>query len=383
MQSPNRRYIPAIDHLRAFAALLIFYYHSYLLTYWQLVYNRPADATEWIHTSRFLVAVLLESHTAVSLFLVISGFILTYGSLDSPLKTGVFFVNRALRILPLLFAVTLAGTWIWQQSDLIPFLQRLSPLGGGVDLGPWTGVAWSLAVEAQLYLMFPLIHAALRRGDVGVLVKIVCLTYLLRFAGVAIGASLAGLTYWTTLGHIEQFLAGAVAAWLVKRHPPHRWIGWLTPVWAVGISLILYEYHLLGGFRVEAWWRVFFPSVEAIMWSGLIVCWLEASRVLPSLVSSAVKFLGEISYSIYLLHYPVVFIMVARHWYFSISGTVTLSIIVSATVIYLPVVVFGSWLTYSLIEKPFLDLRRRYVSAPERAVDVDPGFEISLQRAER
>ena len=378
MQSPNRRYLPAIDHLRAFAALLVFYYHAYQLTYWDMVYQRPAGPGEWIHTKRFLMASLLEGHTAVSLFLVISGFILTYGSLDSGLDVKKFFVNRALRILPLLGAVTLIGTWMLQQSDLVGFVQRMTPLGGGLDLGPWTGVAWSLAIEAQLYLMFPFIHAALRRGDVATLAKIVGLTYLLRFAGIAYGVSLVNLTYWTTLGHIEQFLAGALAAWLVRKYPPARWVGWLTPAWVFGISAILFGYHVLGGFTIEAWWRVFFPTVEALMWSGLVVCWLEAARALPALVSKAIGFVGEISYSVYLLHYPVVFIMVSRHSYFKLAGATTLSILLSATVIYLPLVLLGSWLTYTLIEKPFLDLRRRYVPGAAATAATATGAAVSL-----
>ncbi len=362
MQSPNRRYLPAIDHLRALAALLIFYYHAYQLTYWDQVYHRLPTATEWIHSTQFFMATLIEGHTAVSLFLVISGFILTYGSLDSELNVKKFFANRALRILPLLGAVMLIGTWMLNYTDLILFLQRLTPLGGGLDLGPWTGVAWSLAIEAQLYLMFPFIHAALRRGSVSVPLKILALTYLLRLGGLAAGVTLVNLTYWTTLGHIEQFLAGAVAAAVVRRYPPGRWLGWLAPVWVLGIFAVLHEYHLLGGFHVDAWWRIFFPTVEAIMWTGLVVTWLEASRALPAFVSSVIKYVGEISYSIYLLHYPIVFILVNRHWYFK-PEDLTKGILLSATFIYLPAVLFASWLTYTLIEKPFLDLRRRYVSA--------------------
>jgi len=362
MQSPNRTYLPAIDHLRAFAALLVFYYHSYQLAWYDFVFHRAPGIDDAIRTRNPLVAVLIEGHSAVSLFLVISGFILTYGSLDSPLNTRKFFVNRALRILPLFFAVMLAATWLNAPTDLYLFLQLLSPLGGGLNMGVWTGVAWSISVESQLYLIFPFLHAALRRNDVRTLLKIVALTYMVRLAGIAWGTTMAHITYWQTLGHVEQFVAGATAAWLVRKHPLERWMGFLTPLALGAIVAVLYEFHRLGGFRIEAWWRMFFPTAEALMWTALVVAWLPASQMLPSLISRVIGFIGQISYSIYLLHLPVISLMVNRHWYVHVGEHATLSIIATATVFYLPPILLAAWLTYSLIEKPFLDLRKRYVA---------------------
>lgn len=79
MESPNRTYLPAVDHLRAFAALLILFYHCYHLFSPPMVLHREWQSTDWVHTKNFLLASVIEGHTAVSLFLVISGFILTYG----------------------------------------------------------------------------------------------------------------------------------------------------------------------------------------------------------------------------------------------------------------------------------------------------------------
>lgn len=362
MESPNRRYLPAIDHLRALAALLILYYHAYHLTYWPLIAHHPIQGIAWISTRKFLLAPLIEGHTAVSLFLVISGFILTYGSLHDRLDVRAFFRNRILRILPLLFAVILFGTYVYGRVEFIPILQMLSQLGGGVDLKPWTGVTWSVAVEAQMYLVFPLLHEQLRTNKIAVPIKIVALTYLVRLAGLGLGADVRNLSYWNTLGHVEQFLAGAVVAWwMQKQHSFDKRLGLLLPVFTLLVLSTLYVFHLSGGFQGNQPWRIFFPSIEAFMWSGFLLSYLHAAHLVPLIISRALDFVGKISYSIYLLHLVVIVVFTNCHWYLNIPGWTTLSILLSATFIYLPLVLFASWLTYTLIERPFLDLRKKYV----------------------
>ena len=103
MESSNRNYLPAVDHLRAFAALLIIFYHCYHLFYPRMVLHRAWEITDWVHTRSFLLASVIEGHTAVALFLVISGFILTYGSLGRSISYRGFFWNRFLRLFPLFF----------------------------------------------------------------------------------------------------------------------------------------------------------------------------------------------------------------------------------------------------------------------------------------
>jgi peptidoglycan/LPS O-acetylase OafA/YrhL len=365
VESPNRKYLPAIDHLRAFAALLILYYHGYHMTYWPLVAHHPFQGADWVSTRKFLLAPLIEAHTAVSLFLVISGFILTFGSLDDHLNVRAFFRNRALRILPLLLAVVLFGTYVYHRVDLIPILQTLSQLGGGVDLPPFTGATWTVAVEAQMYLIFPFVVKQLRANNIAVLIKIVGLAYLVRLAGLGLRVDVRNLAYWTTLGHIEQFLAGAVVAWWIQKHNSFgKLAGRLLPVFTLLVLATFYGFHLSGGFPGNQPWRIFFPTVEALVWSGFLLSYLNAAHLVPPSISRPLDFVGKISYSIYLLHLTVVLIFTTRGWYFNIPGWTTLSILLSTTFLYLPPTLLASWLTYTLIEKPFLDLRKRYVNSP-------------------
>jgi peptidoglycan/LPS O-acetylase OafA/YrhL len=322
---------------------------------------KPSD---WVYTKKFLLAALIEGHTAVSLFLVISGFILTLGTLDSPLRSAVFFRNRALRILPMLLVLMLIGSYMTGHIDLIAFLQMLSPLGGGANLFlPWTALVWSISVEAQLYFLFPYVHQQLRKDNVRTLLMIVALTYLLRLAGLGLNADLKNLTYWTTLGHVEQFLAGAYAAWWMRNHATYgRGTKLAAVVVPLAIVTILYGFYRAGGFDCNRWWRIFFPSVEAAMWSAFVVVYVRMAHLLPRIVGEGLRRIGKISYSVYLLHMTVITIFSNRHWYLNVPGWVTASILLSTTLIYLPLTLIGSSLTFTLVEMPFLELRKKYVN---------------------
>ena len=101
MRSPNIRYLPAIDHLRACAALLIVLYHGLHLFSYQARFQASFGIDHWLQPGNVLLAALAEGHTAVALFMVLSGFILTLGSLDDAVEYRPFIRNRLLRTYPL------------------------------------------------------------------------------------------------------------------------------------------------------------------------------------------------------------------------------------------------------------------------------------------
>jgi peptidoglycan/LPS O-acetylase OafA/YrhL len=368
MRSPNRQYLPAVDHLRALAALLIVYYHCFHLIFPRLAYHRPFNPSEWIYSSRVFVAFLIEGHTAVSLFLVISGFILTWGSLGKDISYRQFFRNRALRILPLLFFVLMVGVYVMRAKfQFLPFLQQILQLGalpGALELGPWTAVVWTVAVEIQLYLIFPFLHDWLNRDRVWPVVRVLLLAVLARVAGLALGANVLDLSYWTVLGRADQFIAGALLAYFMQRGRIPERMRWLLPVAAAAVLAAFYGFHMAGGWPATEPWRVFWPLAEAALWTFFVACYLPFAALLPRLVSRALDFVGEISYSMYLIHFLVVYIFAEHAWYLVMPGSLTTGILLTGTFAILPVVLAVSWLTYTTIERPFLDMRKRYTVAP-------------------
>jgi peptidoglycan/LPS O-acetylase OafA/YrhL len=84
LKSQNIQYVPALDHLRGFAALLVLFYHGVFGIYHSLTTEPPvlAYTDEMLPTADFfLAAFVYEGHSGAALFMLLSGFILTIGTL--------------------------------------------------------------------------------------------------------------------------------------------------------------------------------------------------------------------------------------------------------------------------------------------------------------
>jgi peptidoglycan/LPS O-acetylase OafA/YrhL len=103
VKSSNIRYIPTVDHLRAFAATLVVFYHGMQLFGSFLRTNGESFDRHWTFSKNPLVALVAEGHSAVALFLVLSGFIFTYGAAVRDISYWQFLANRMWRIAPSFF----------------------------------------------------------------------------------------------------------------------------------------------------------------------------------------------------------------------------------------------------------------------------------------
>ncbi|MCW2524972.1 MAG: Acyltransferase, partial [Frankiales bacterium] len=101
MRSANRRYLYPVDHLRFYAATVVVFYHSTQLISQQVARRRHLPVAAWPFSRNPLKTVIFEGHTGVALFMVLSGFIFTIGTLDREVFYGRFMANRFLRIYPL------------------------------------------------------------------------------------------------------------------------------------------------------------------------------------------------------------------------------------------------------------------------------------------
>ena len=249
--------------------------------------------------------------------------------------------------------------------SFLGFLQRLFLLGnyvGAVDLPPWTDVMWSVAVESQLYLVFPIIHLYLSNGKTWPIYRLLFLGLAFRFAGLLLGATSMDVTA-SVLGRADQFLIGALIAYWLRDGRSRVALKWLFPVSVGAVLALTFAFNRAGGWPVDHNWRIVWPLVEGATWGFLLACYLQVAHFLPMLVSRALEFLGKISYSFYMMHFPVVLIAARYFFYFNSSrlGGAT-SIFLSITLLFLPIVTALSWLTYESVERPFLDMRKRYVS---------------------
>jgi peptidoglycan/LPS O-acetylase OafA/YrhL len=366
MQSPNRRYLPAVDHLRAFAALLIVLYHGVHTLGYRTLWGTGFTPEHWPHSGDPLFAALLEGHSAVALFLVLSGFIFCVGARGRRVRYGGFLRSRLLRIYPLMLALLLLATALYPGT--FSFLGLLQTLLGGANLpgalaaGSVTALFWTIAVEWQFYLIFPFLMAFYDSYGGGWLLRLIALAILARFAALLLGGSVRDIAYYSLLGRIDQFLIGMLAAGVfLDRRLEQRLPRWLVVPAGFAVLAMLVGFHALGGWPTEAGWKVLWPTLEGVVWCGFILAYLAAASALPARVSSVLARVGEVSFSIYLLHILVVDVVATRHLWLNLGFGAYRDALLTTLGLIVPVVLGLSFLTYATIERPFLRLRRPYL----------------------
>ena len=370
MQSKNFGYIPALDHLRGFAALLVLYFHGSHFIYHKIVFGTPYDPANWPQAGNPLSALAIEGHTAVSLFFVLSGFVFTVGSLDRRLHYAGFYRNRLLRTYPLfLFFLALGVMFYPANFDLWGILQSLFFMANNntaFNGGALTFVFWSIAVEWQFYLLFPFLLLAVQRFGWKILLMLLVLLFMVRLFALFQVTDMRNLSYWTLLGRMDQFIIGMLAGIYYRRcfHPGLA-LDWLGVAATGGVLLLLYGFNQIGGGGSNGWVWVGWTTLEALAWSIFLIGYLSLARHFNRHLGRMLVALGTVSYSIYLSHFVVLNFFMERDLdtLLAVADPVGTAILNIAALV-MPVVVLVSALTYYSIERPFLARRSAYMEVP-------------------
>ncbi len=355
-QSPLSRYLyvmegftlgrrPALDGLRGVAILFVLGTHMVFL--W--------PGIPWFH----------GGFVGVDIFFALSGFLITSILVEEWQRSGdislrSFYRRRAYRLFPALavvvfatFAYTLVARAVWPLGEEAQGVSAVIFYGGNwlqtVRPGAWgLSQTWSLGIEEQFYFLWPVLLLALlrlrRQGGTAVVVGGVILTsaFLCAWAFHLNPASLA--SYYETQGRIGELLVGAGVALLLHRGwRPGAWIrpagycaaaflGWLLFTNFGWVWVALHD----GGF-----------TLIAVATCTMILAILEPRGGLYRALSwQPMRFLGHISYSLYLWHIPVIEVMGD---YKSVTGGV-----LQRSLMALALTVALSLASYYFIEQPFL-----------------------------
>jgi peptidoglycan/LPS O-acetylase OafA/YrhL len=227
---------------------------------------------------------------------------------------------------------------------------------------PYTSLFWTIAPAFQFYLLFPLILALVHARGPVVLAAIVACAIVLRLLLVLAGAPAQELAYFTLFGRIDQFMVGMGIA-LLYRAIPDRRLEILCPIGAIAMMFLLYAYNRAGGTGNPSLWQVLWPTAEAVVWGGFVLGYLFLAERLPGAVARVLASIGEVSFSMYLLHVTVISVALRL-------GPMTFgygpfgAALLNGFLIVLPGAVALSWVSYRVIERPFLSLRVRYLGDP-------------------
>lgn len=261
----------------------------------------------------------------VDVFLVISGYLIT-GLIQREAGEGTFtlvgfYERRVRRILPALLAMLAVcgvAAWILLPADFKQFGASLAAVsvflsnfffahGSGYFRLAAGGApllhTWSLAIEEQFYLLFPVLLLSARRlGARGVRIALAIATLLsLLYSAWAVSADPA-MAFYSPASRAWEFLAGSLLASGVIKTPARRDIGDVAAV--VGSALLGFS---IWRFRAET----AFPGLNALAPVLGTVLLLQgsaapASRAARLLSLRPLEAVGVISYSLYLWHWPLI-----------------------------------------------------------------------------
>ena len=333
-----RRYRPEVDGLRAIAVLAVIFYH-------------------------FALIQIPSGFLGVDVFFVISGYLIT-GNIEQDISSGTFkfkdfYARRARRILPVLYTVIiccLPFSWIWMFptelrefaksiiavvlfSSNFYFYTTIGYFSPNVETMPLIHT-WSLAVEEQFYLFFPIFMWLLRAAEFKKkLTLLLFLTTTSLSATVWLAEIGGGMNFYLLPSRIFELGIGAIAATLSPHLDVHRHAIRQSLATLGAVSIIVSFFIFGDATSLPGFW-----SLLPTLGTALVILFAsEATLCGKILTLRPVVAVGRLSYSAYLWHQPVFSFYLLR---FGQSKPVY-------SVLLLLLTLFISYFSYRYIELPF------------------------------
>jgi peptidoglycan/LPS O-acetylase OafA/YrhL len=339
-ESTSRTRLDGLDGLRGLAALFVVLHHCWLLSF----PGFPAD------TGPFWLGWLLYGHFAVVVFIALSGFSLGISPARKGWQLGSktrFFQRRAWRILPpywaaLVFSLVIAWTIVPQPGSAPPDAKSVVVYGlllQDIFGSPVpNGAFWSIAIEAQLYLVFPLLLVLLRRYGPGVMLAAVTLPVAV-IGLLAPHVPLVHMLLRLTPQFAPLFAIGLLAAGIVSAGERIRRLplGLLAGLAALPVIALIAVRGPV--WTVEHFFWVDLAAGPAIALLLAAVATHRPAPLVRLLDTRPVRSLGTFSYSLYLVHSPIVVVvgvkLVAPHFAPGLTTFwLTLAVAVPASLIF-------------------------------------------------
>lgn len=339
MEGRSLQYNPALDGLRAFAVMAVLVFHAA----WTFLPGGFIGVDVFFVLSGYLITTMLRAEVAAS------------GQID----LRRFYWRRAVRLWPplllMLAAYVAAAPIAFAEADagLDAILAGLYMSDYSVAIGgmpDFISHTWSLSAEVHFYLVWPLIIIATRRlSDRRVALAFGVLFILAsswRIADLAFSQD-ALWTYYRFDTRLSGLVLGGLIAVLPWR--PSK----LSSTVLSGVALMILGWAVCR-WQIVTPWSLTLGAVIVDLAAGALIVSLASRGRTP--ISSALSwpplvYLGAISYSIYLWHYPIARVLRNQ------VDPVTMIVIVTVASVAIAA------LSYEYVEKPLMALRRRQAVA--------------------
>lgn len=352
-------YIPALDGVRAIAVLLVVWSHF------------PYVAGSAVSLSIWKVGQALRTgYVGVDLFFVLSGFLITRILLNEMKRTGTisyrnFFIKRVLRIFPIYYlcVAVFALCFAWNGELLFSLLSYTfnwyKPFHVESIALEHT---WSLSVEEQFYLLWPpliaLLPHRLRGMTTGLLIPALSIAVALAISTHYESSLAANIIYMSTATRMISLSLGAYLAVVeFSGMPLKTWQS--VSILVAGAAVLLLDnvargVHVIGpgGF----YWSIALVGYATLCCGAVAVVVFSGGKIVTTvkqfLTLKPLRYIGKISYGLYLYHLFILFLLNIAPYQTESTGTSFWRL--AAAVI----LTFGvAHLSYQYIELPLLGLK--------------------------
>ena len=358
-------YFPGLNGLRFLSALAV------IITHVELMQDKLGLENSW---SNLLIRNL--GVIGVSFFFVLSGFLITYLMIEErdrfkSFSVKSFYLRRIFRIWPLYFLILILGFFILPNFTYVPFFSENLEINFLSNLiiylfifpnialsifpaVPLIGQSWSIGVEEQFYLIWPIIFKFFKNFNLILLIKLLFLFVFMKF--VVLLFSLQIDSNWLlvvkknlAMLKFENMIIGAMGAVIMKKKD--RYIKYVLnnmalffSVTGIFLSLYIIPNYLRDGLHI----------LHALFFIIVILNVSSNPSSFLKLENKLLNFLGRISYGIYMYHLIVIYFTIKVLEIYDINSKLllyTLSILITCIV---------SYISYIIFEKRFLNLKDKF-----------------------
>lgn len=348
-------YLPGLNGLRALAALTVLISHIFQDTFgnWNLKYLRLPFFTD-----------------GVTLFFVISGFLITYLLLREikeaeTINIAKFYFRRILRIWPIYYLQIILITGVLflfnKESEILNdslpyYLFFTANIAFVLSKGiPLLVHYWSIGVEEQFYLFWPWLLRVCKNRIITVTMFVLCLWMGLKIGSFLFFTNKSLIYIFFSVTRFHCMMIGAIGA-IGYFNKSDYFLSIFTNKWSQTGSWFVF---LFSGFIFPFIPAVVTAEVIALLSLFLIMSQIEGKPKFINLENRYFDFIGKISYGIYVIH-PLVIFLLSTLWR---QFDVVLNEVLQYLIIYFTVpcvTIFTAWALYELYEKPFLNLKNKW-----------------------
>lgn len=371
-----QKHIPELDGLRAIAVLSVIFAHC------ASMFVLPEQIVE-----QKIWHVLMSGWIGVELFFVLSGFLITGILIDTFFienRLKKFYIRRSLRIFPLYYLLLTLCFIVFLfinspvEISLGHSLLVFFYLGNLEELFNFPRYyilnhTWSLAVEEQFYLIWPILFLYSHKYGLS---KYTCILGI-----IIVNASRIFLTvnpfetihtpYILTICRTDALFSGALLSILIKQEARL-----LSKISAVNLANILFIAGILLFLFSFQYAQIFIPGDTvtfliglpslSLLFSAFILysTKLDSKHLFRSILKlKPLTYIGKISYGIYIYHWPIIIGLSINQYIFFDMNHFSYHILPFLSLTLLITIGIAS-ISYYYIERPILNLKNRYASYP-------------------